>query len=74
MSTVYSFLPVGQQEEQEIEGVRNQLSANEPMTWPTVENEPSNEYQISNLTMAFPTLFSDGKDDPTCQAQFADII
>ena len=64
-----SFLPVGEQLEQEIEAVRNQLSANEPMTWPAIESEPLNEYQISHLaTMAFPTLFPDGKDDPTNQS------
>ena len=50
-----SFLPVGEQQQQEIEAVRNQLSENEPMEWPTVENEPLNEYQVSHLaTMAFP--------------------
>ncbi|CAB3990258.1 Hypothetical predicted protein, partial [Paramuricea clavata] len=57
-----SFLPVGEQQQTEIEAVRNQLSENEPMPWPSVENEPINEYQISHLaTMAFPTLFPDGK-------------
>ena len=69
-----SFLPVGEQQEQEIEAVRNQLSSNEPMAWPTVENEPLNEYQISHLaTMAFPTLFPDGKGDPTNQALLRDV-
>ena len=64
-----SFLPVGEQQEQEIEAVRNQLSANEPMPWPAIESEPLNEYQISHLaTMAFPTLFPDGKGDPTNQS------
>ncbi len=60
-----SFLPVGEQQQQEMEAVRNQLSENEPMQWPSVENEPLNEYQVSHLaTMAFPTLFPDGKGDP----------
>ncbi|CAB3979506.1 ATP-dependent DNA helicase PIF1 [Paramuricea clavata] len=64
-----SFLPVGEQQEQEIEAVRNQLSANEPIPWPDIECEPLNEYQISHLaTMAFPTLFPDGKGDPTNQS------
>ena len=63
-----SFLPVGKQQQQEIDAVRNQLSENEPMQWPPVENEPLNEYQVSCLaTMAFPTLFPDGKGDPTNQ-------
>ena len=29
-----SFLPVGEQQQQEIDAVRNQLSENEPMQWP----------------------------------------
>ena len=69
-----SFLPVGEQQEQEIEAVRNQLSSNDPMAWPSVENEPLNEYQISHLaTMAFPTLFPDGKGDPTNQGLMRDV-
>jgi hypothetical protein len=31
LTDMNSFLPVGEQQEQEIEAVRNQLSANEPM-------------------------------------------
>ena len=69
-----SFLPVGEQQQQEIEAVRNQLSENEPMPWPSVENEPINEYQVSHLaTMAFPTLFPDGKGDPTNQELLRDV-
>ena len=63
-----SFLPVGEQQQQEIEAVRNQLSESEAIDWPSLENEPLNEYQVSHLaTMAFPTLFPDGKGDPTNQ-------
>ncbi|CAB3994683.1 ATP-dependent DNA helicase PIF1, partial [Paramuricea clavata] len=69
-----SFLPVGEQQQQEIEAVRNQLSENESIPWPSVENEPLNEYQISHLaTMAFPTLFPDGKGDPTNQGLLRDV-
>ena len=69
-----SFLPVGKQQQQDIEAVRNQLSENEPMEWPTVENEPLNEYQVSHLaTMVFPTLFPDGKGDPTNQGLLRDV-
>ena len=68
LTDMNSFLPVGEQQEQEIEAVRNQLSANEPMPWPAIESEPLNEYQISLATMAFPTLFPDGKGDPTNQS------
>ncbi len=39
-----------------------------------VENEPLNEYQVSHLaTMAFPTLFPDGKGDPTNQGLLRDV-
>ncbi|CAB4016553.1 Hypothetical predicted protein [Paramuricea clavata] len=69
-----SFLPVGEQQQQEIEAVRNQLSENEPMPWPTIETGPINEYQISHLaTMAFPTLFPDGKADPTNSGILRDV-
>ena len=69
-----SFLPVGEQQQQEIEAVRNQLSENEPMPWPSTENEPLNEYQVSHLaTMAFPTLFPDWKGDPTNQGLLRDV-
>ena len=69
-----SFLPVGEQQQQEIEAVRNQLSENEPIEWPSVHNEPLNEYQVSHLaTMAFPTLFPDGKGDPTNERLLRDV-
>ena len=64
-----SFLPVGEEHQQELDAVRNQLSAAEPMSWPTIEDHPLNEYQTQYLaTMAFPTLFPDGKGDSTNQA------
>ena len=44
-----SFLPVGEQQQQELEAVRNQLSENQLMEWPSINNEPLNEYQISHL-------------------------
>ena len=77
---ISSFLPVGEQQEQEINAVRNQLSESELMQWLSVDNEPLNEYQISHLaTMTFPTLFPDGQGDPTNQGllrlfKFAEII
>ena len=69
-----SFLPVGEQQQQELEAVRNQLSEKEPMAWPSLDSEPLNEYQVSHLaTMAFPTLFPDGKGDPTNQGLLRDV-
>ncbi len=73
-SDMSRFLPVGEKQQQEIEAVKSQLSENEPMSWPTVGNEPLNEYQISHLaTMAYRTLFPDGKGDPTNQALLRDV-
>jgi hypothetical protein len=70
-----SFLPVGEQPQQELDAVRNQLSAEEPISWPTVEDKPLNEYQTQYLaTMAFPTLFPDGKGDPTNQALQRNVL
>ena len=69
-----SFLPVGEQQQQELKAVKNQLSEKEPMALPSVNNEPLNEYQVSHLaTMAFPTLFPDGKGDPTNQGLLRDV-
>ena len=69
-----SFLPVGEQQQQEIEAIRNQLSEDEPMQWPSVESEPLNEYHVSRLpTMAFSTLFPDEKGDSTNQGLLRDV-
>ena len=44
------------------------------MCWPTVEHQPLNEYQTPYLaTTTFPTLFPDGKGDPTNQALLSDV-
>ena len=44
------------------------------MAWPSIENEPLNEYQVSHLaTMAFPTLFPDGKGDPSNEGLLRDV-
>lgn len=46
--------------------MQGQLSLNEPIAWLSVHNQPINEYQTPFLaTLAFPTLFPDGKGDPT---------
>ena len=69
-----SFLPVGEQQQQELEAIKNQLSENDTMAWPSVDNEPLNEYQVSHLaTLVFPTLFPDGKADPTNQGLLRDV-
>ena len=69
-----SLLPVGQQQQQEMEAVINQLSGEEPINWPSVEDEPLNEYETPYLaTIAFPTLFPDGKGDPTNKALLREV-
>ena len=36
------------------------------MNWPSIQNKPFNEHTTPYLAkMAFPTLFPDGKGDPT---------
>ena len=47
-----SFLSVGEQQERELNVVRKQFSADEPLLWLAVE-EPLNDYQtVSLATMA----------------------
>ena len=61
-----SFLPLGQQKEQQIKAIRKVIFGQDNfIDWPTISDQPLNEYQTPYLpTMAFPTLFPDGKDDP----------
>ena len=57
-----------------MEAIRNQLFEQQPIEWPTVTDEPLNEYQTPFLaTMAFPSLFPDGRADPTNQALLSDV-
>ena len=61
-----SFLPVGRHQKQEVEAIRNEISGKEPLNWPSHEDSPLDEYNTPFLaTLAFPTLFPDGKGDPT---------
>ena len=69
-----SFLPVGEEQQQELDAVKQQLSADQPMSWPTLEQQSLNEYETPFLaTMAFPTLFPNGKGDPTNQTLVRDV-
>lgn len=70
-----SFLPIPDCQQKEIEAVREQLSRKAThIAWPTVDNEPINEYLTPFLaTLAFPTLFPDGKGDPTNPALHRDL-
>ena len=54
-SEMSSFMPVNEQQQQELEAIKDKLCPNEPVNWPTVNNQPINEYQIPFLaTLALP--------------------
>ena len=70
-----SFLPIPECQQQEVQAIQQQL-CHQPthMPWPTVDNEPLNEYLTPFLaTLAFPTLFPDGKGDPTNPSLHRDV-
>ena len=64
---VSSFFSVPKDKLKEFEAIEQEVSdLTNSIDWPRVENEPLNEYETPFLaTMAFPTLFPDGKGDPT---------
>ena len=67
------LLPVNDTRQQEIDFIRQNVSQG-PMNWPNLGNSPLNGYVTPFLaTMAFPTLFSDGKGDPTNPAILKNI-
>jgi len=74
---MHSFLPIPQCEQQEIQAIQQKLSSTHfspAMSWPTVDNEPINEYTTPFLaTLAFPTLFPDGKGHPTNPSVYQDV-
>ena len=68
-----SFLPQSENSELEHDAIQNHIGTNR-MNWPTVMNEPINEYTTAFLaTLAFPTLFPDGKADPTNPSTTRDV-
>ncbi len=67
-------MPVSEKQKQEVSAIRDQLFSNEPVNWPIVDDQPINEYQTPFLaTLAFPTLFPNGKGDPTNPSLLKDI-
>jgi hypothetical protein len=59
-----SFLPQSHNNKLEKDEIQNEF-ASRKINWPSIENEPLNEYTTLFLaTMAFPTLFPDGRGDP----------
>ena len=70
-----SFLPIPECQQQEVQAIQQQLR-HQPthMPWPTVDNELLNEYLTPFLaTLAFPTLFPDGKGGPTNPSLHRDV-
>lgn len=64
---INSFLSIPQWEQQAIKAIQEQLSSthhDEAISWPKVDTDQLNEYKTPFLTtMAFPTLFTNGKGD-----------
>ena len=57
-SEMSSFMPTNRQQKRELDAVKEHLSLNEPIDWPSVHSEPINEYQTPFLaTLAFPSYF-----------------
>ena len=69
-----SFLPQSENQQLEHDAIQNKLTFENKLDWPSMENEPLNEYTTPFLaTMAFPTLFPDGKGDPTNPSLHRDV-
>ena len=68
-----SFLPHNENEKLEKDAILSEIGTGK-INWPTIEDKPLNEYTISGLaTLAFPTLFPDGKGDPTNPCLHRDV-
>ena len=65
----YSLLPIPQTTLTENDAIHAMINGNNPLCWPSIINQPINEFQTPGLaTQAFPTLFPHGTGDPTCVA------
>ena len=74
-SEMSTFLPMPEKQKPEIQATRDRL-LEQPSSvhWPTVDNRPLSEFLTPFLaTMAFPTLFPNGKGDPTNPSLIRDI-
>ncbi|XP_020897308.2 uncharacterized protein LOC110236158 [Exaiptasia diaphana] len=66
-----SFLPESTNNDLELDAIQAELGH---VDWPSIESNPVNEFTTHFLaTMAFPTLFPDGKGDPTNPCLLRDI-
>ena len=70
----HSFLPQSKNDILESDAIKNSSTGNK-IDWPTIEDQPFNEYTTPFLaTLAFPTLFPDGKGDPTNPCLQRDVL
>ena len=60
----HSFLPLPIRAATEGDAIRATINGQDMLTWPTIGNQPINEFKTP--TQAFPTLFPYGTGDPTC--------
>ena len=65
-----SFIPQQQQQRKDEDAIREIVNEEDPLEWPFIEGVVVNEFRTDGLaTMAFPTLFTFGKGDPTSRAR-----
>ena len=68
-----SLLQTNKTQQQEVDFIHQRLFQGQ-LDWPTLGSTPLNEYVTPFLaTMAFPTLFPDGKGDPTNPATIRNV-
>ena len=72
---VTSFFSTPDKQLRELDAIDQELSSIcDNISWPSVENEPLNEYSTPFLaSMAFPTLFPDTKGDPTNPSVYREV-
>ena len=65
-----SFIPMHQRQRKEEAAIQDAVNETDPLDWPSTEGNIVNEFKTDGLaTMAFPTLFPNGKGDPTNRAR-----
>ena len=69
---ITSFVPLNLNRKTQRDLIRDHI--NEAVELNLVGEHPINEFRVQNLaTLAFPTLFPDGKGDPTCLSNLREI-
>lgn len=67
-----SFLPQNENGLLENEAIQNEI-AEQKLNWPTVADDPLEYTTLFLAILAFPTLFPDGKGDPTNRSLYRDV-